>query len=93
MFNEEQKKAMLTGVYWCPKCGTPMMFEDEKWRDVLICTNPDCGFETDVDHYGYESEEEYQAQFPTKEEVLGYFDEDEDDYEESYDEVHGELDD
>ena len=51
-----------------------MKFED-KWEDVLIC--PECGHSIDSDRYGCESDEEYEALYPTEEEVLGY-NEDED---------------
>ena len=47
-----------------------------------------------VPYYGFESEEEYDALFPTKEELLGIedeSDEEEDDCGETYDEVCGEL--
>ena len=93
MFNEKQIEAMSGGDYICSECGAKMEFEDE-WEDVLIC--PKCGYETDIDHYGFESDEEYEALYPTKEEVLGYDEEDDGDEEEiteAYDDVYGELDD
>lgn len=90
-FNDAQVDALLTGRYICSKCGALMKFEDE-WEETLIC--PKCGNSIDSDHYGM-SDEEYDALYPTREEVCGY-DEDED-YEEdeyngeTYDEVYGEL--
>lgn len=91
-FNEKQLEAMFGGDYICSKCGAKMEFEDE-WRDNLIC--PSCGHEVDLDHYGFDSEEDYNAMYPTEEELLGYGeDEDDEDYcGETYDEVCGELDD
>jgi len=70
MFNEKQVEGLRTGKYRCDKCGASMVFEDEKERDVLICTNPSCGYSTELDHYGF-TDEEYGAQYPTKEDVLG----------------------
>lgn len=92
-FNPRQLQAILSGNYYCDECGARMEWEDE-WEDVLVC--PECGFSIDSDHYGFDSEEEYEALYPTKEEVMGYEDEDEDDDDEPgepYDEVCGELDD
>lgn len=78
-FNDKQVEAFETGRYICSECGAVMEFED-KWEDVLIC--PECGHSIDSDRYGCESDEEYEALYPTEEEVLGYNeDEDEsDDY-------------
>lgn len=90
-FNDKQIEAMFGGGYFCSECGSKMEFEDE-WEDILIC--PKCGHSIDSDHYGFENEEDYDALFPTKEEVLGI---EEDPYDEDanepYDEVCGELDD
>ena len=52
-----------------------MEWEDE-WEDTLVC--PKCGHSMDSDHYGFASEEEYNAMYPTKEEVCGYEDDDDD---------------
>ncbi len=92
IFNEKQIKAMFSRNYICSKCGGKMEFEDE-WENTLVC--PQCGHDIDLERYGFESDEEYEALYPTKEEVLGYEeDEDEDnEYGETYDEVCGELDD
>ena len=49
-----------------------MQFEDE-WEDILVCL--ECGHSVDLDHYGMENDEEYEALYPTKEEVCGYSDE------------------
>ena len=92
MISKKQAEALRTGEYWCDECGSPMVFENEEERDVLICTNSKCRYETDADHYGL-TDEEYDALYPTKEEVLGYSEEEENDPGETYDEVHGELDD
>lgn len=87
-FNDRQIEAMFGGDYICDQCGGKMEFEDE-WEDTLVC--PACGYSTDVDHYGY-SDEEYEALFPTKEEVLSYSDEEDEEYGgETYDEVYDEL--
>lgn len=93
-FNDALVEALFTGNYVCRECGAPMEFEDE-WKDILVC--PSCGYSVELDRYGFDSDEEYDALYPTKEEVCGYEDEydDEDDgYNgETYDEVYGELDD
>lgn len=90
-FNDTVVKALKSGEYICSRCGALMEFEDEEWKDTLIC--PKCGHEIDYDRYGFEDDDEYNALYPTKEEVLGYYDEDDDEEDtgETYDEVHGEL--
>lgn len=85
--NDDLKEAMLSGKYICSKCGELMEFED-KWEDILIC--PVCGHSVDLDHYGFENEEDYEKLYPTPEEVLGCDEDIEDDWE-TYDEVYGEL--
>lgn len=50
IFNEELIKSMKSGKYICHDCGNLMEFEDEKWRDTLVC--PNCGHSVDLDHYG-----------------------------------------
>lgn len=90
-FNKKQIKAMLSREYFCNECGNLMEFEDEG-EDVLLC--PHCGHSVELDEYGRENEEEYENLYPTREEVLG-IDNDEDEenpYGETYDEVCGELD-
>lgn len=91
MFNDALIKAFRTGRYICPECGALMEFEDEG-RSTLICLN--CGYDEDIDHYGF-TDEEYQALYPTKEEVCGYEDDEDDEDDEyngeAYDEVYGEL--
>lgn len=67
-FNKKAIEALLTGKYICSQCGAEMEFEDE-WEDVLIC--PCCGNSIDSERYGFESDEEYDALYPTKEEVCG----------------------
>ncbi len=90
IFNEKQIEAMSSRNYICSRCGSSMEFEDE-WEDTLVC--PNCGHDIDLEHYGFENDEEYEAQYPTKEEVLGYEEDDDEDneYGETYDEVCGEL--
>lgn len=44
-----------------------MKFEDE-WEENLYC--PKCGYKVTAERYGYESEEEFNAAYPTLEEVL-----------------------
>lgn len=90
IFNKKQIEAMVSGNYICSECGAKMEFEDE-WEDTLIC--PNCGHDIDLEHYGFENEEEYIKQYPTEEEVLEYDEEEEDYSGENYDEVCGELDD
>lgn len=71
MFNEKQIEGLRTGKYVCEQCGAKMIFEDEKERDVLVCTNSECSYSTDLDHYGF-TDEEYEAQYPSKEDICGY---------------------
>lgn len=91
-FNDAVVEAMRTGNYICSKCGAIMKFEDQ-YEDTLIC--PECGHSIDLDRYGFENDEDYEALYPTEEEVCGYDDDedDEDDSGETYDEVYNELDD
>lgn len=72
-FNDAQKDALLTGRYICSKCGARMQFEDE-WEDILVCL--ECGHSVELERYGMEDYEEYEALYPTREEVCGEFDED-----------------
>lgn len=80
-FNELMNRALETEDYICPECGAKMEFADDI---TLWC--PKCGTEVDYDHYGFADEDEYDAAYPTREEVLGIGDDDEDDeeYEETY---------
>ncbi len=87
-FNDELSKALRTGNYICSECGGKMIFENEATEDVLIC--PACGHSVDLEFYGIENEEAYDALYPTKEEVCGYDEYDSDNFE-TYDEVCGEL--
>lgn len=84
-FNEKLIKVLFSRDYICDKCGAKMEFEDE-WENTLVCTQ--CGYDIDIDRYGFESDEEYEALFPLQ-------DDEEETYEdgETYDEVCGELDD
>ena len=65
-FNDAQKDALLTGRYICSKCGARMQFEDE-WEDILVCL--ECGHSVELEQYGMEDDEEYEALYPTREEV------------------------
>jgi DNA-directed RNA polymerase subunit M/transcription elongation factor TFIIS len=91
-FNDKLIDGLLNGRYICSECGSAMEFEDE-WEEVLVCSK--CGHSVDLERYGFENDEDYDALYPSKEEVVGYEDEDEneDDSGETYDEVCGELDD
>lgn len=94
MFNEQLVKGLETGNYPCPRCKKPMVFEDEKWRDVLVCTDPTCGYSCNLDDYG-KTDDEIENSYPTREEVLDCPDEDAeaDDWcGETYEEVYDELD-
>lgn len=57
-FNDAQRDGLLTGRYICSECGGLMEFEDE-WEDTLVC--PACGHSVDLEHYGMENDEEYDA--------------------------------
>ena len=65
-FNDLLIEGLLTGRYICSECGELMEFEDE-WKDILVCLN--CGHSVDLDHYGFEKDEDYDALFPSKDEV------------------------
>lgn len=65
-FNDAQIRGMETGEYPCEKCGSLMRFEDEEWRDTLVC--PECGYSISLDRYGY-TDEEFTALYPTEEEL------------------------
>ena len=66
-FNEKRWLAFETGKFICAKCGAEMKFED-RWEENLYC--PVCGYRVTAERYGYESEEEFNAAYPTLEEVL-----------------------
>ena len=53
--NEKLRKALETGEYVCPECGELMIFEDEKWRDSLVCEK--CGYSCRLDDYGLDSDD------------------------------------
>ena len=48
--NDKLKEALRTGKYLCPECGNLMVFEDEKWKDSLICE--ECGYGCSTLEYG-----------------------------------------
>ena len=48
--NDKLREALETGKYTCPECGKLMIFEDEKWRDSLVCEH--CGYSCKLDEYG-----------------------------------------
>jgi len=75
-FNDKVVAALESGDYFCSQCGALMEFEDED-EEVLIC--PKCGHSVDYERYGLEDDDEYDALFPTREELVGYDEEDEDD--------------
>ena len=67
-FNNKQIKGMFTGEYICSECGKIMGFEDE-FEDTLVCTH--CGHSVDLEKYGFENDEDYDALYPSREDVLG----------------------
>lgn len=67
-FNDKLAEALFSGNYVCSECGAKMEFEDE-YEDILVC--PTCGHSVELDRYGAENDEDYDALYPTKEEVLG----------------------
>jgi DNA-directed RNA polymerase subunit M/transcription elongation factor TFIIS len=85
-FSEALVHALFSGRYICHECGAMMEFENES-RDILVCSH--CGHSVELDYYGSEDKDSYDSLYPTKEEVVGY--DDEDDCGETYDEVCGEL--
>ncbi len=64
-FNEKVRKALDTGIYICPECSAQMQMIEG--GDTLWC--PKCNFTQDYDKYGF-TDEEYEALYPTLEEVL-----------------------
>lgn len=57
-FNDAQRDGLLSGGL--------MEFEDE-WEDTLVC--PACGHSVDLEHYGMENDEEYDALYPTRDQI------------------------
>ena len=53
--NKDLRRALETGKYTCPECGELMVFEDEKWRDSLVCEN--CGYSCALDDYGSDTDD------------------------------------
>lgn len=89
-FNKKAIEALLKRKYICSECGAEMEFEDE-WEEVLICHK--CGHLIDSEMYGFENDEDYDALYPTEEELLDFENENDEDneYGETYEEVCGEL--
>lgn len=65
-FNDLLKRGLETGRYICPECGEDMVFEDEEFRDTLVCEH--CGHSMDLDHYGF-TNEEYDDLYPAEDEL------------------------
>ena len=61
IFNEKRWLAFETGKFICAKCGATMKFTD-KQEDRLLC--PKCGYEIELELYGIDDEEEYDALYP-----------------------------
>lgn len=61
IFNEKRWLAFETGKFICAKCGKEMIFED-RWEEHLLC--PYCGYRIEVEKYGFDNEEEYEAVYP-----------------------------
>lgn len=89
LLSEKMLEGMRTGKYPCEKCGNLMIWETDR-EDILVC--PKCGYSVDSDHYGF-TDEEYEALYPTLEELIDQEEDDEDSCEEIYEEVYNELDD
>lgn len=85
--SKKHVQALLTREYTCPRCGNLMEFEDGM-EETLVCLT--CGYNVDSDLYGFDNGETYEDLYPTKEELLGY---DEDENGEIYEEVLNELED
>lgn len=78
--NDKLRTALETGKYPCMECGSLMIFEDEKWKDSLVCEN--CGYSCKLDDYGLDSTEvdrkritevagEIESKTETYEEIYG----------------------
>lgn len=39
----------------------------DEWEDTLVC--PACGHSVDLEHYGMENDEEYDALYPTRDQI------------------------
>ena len=58
--------ALIPGISPILGAGKLMEFEDE-WEDTLVC--PACGHSVDLEHYGMENDEEYDALYPTRDQI------------------------
>ena len=63
--NEKLRRALESGEYYCPECGKLMVFDDEEWRDSLVCEG--CGYSCALDNYGLEDGEIAVGECPTGE--------------------------
>ena len=61
IFNKKRWLAFETGKFICAKCGATMKFTN-KQEDRLLC--PKCGYEIELELYGIDDEEEYEALYP-----------------------------
>lgn len=73
------REALWTGNYICSQCGGHMSFTDE-YENVLMCEK--CFHNIPLERYGAESDDEFYALYPTKEEICGFDPDDEDEDEE-----------
>lgn len=48
-FDDERFDALFGGNYICSECGAKMQFEDEEWKDTLVC--PKCGYSIGIDEF------------------------------------------
>lgn len=62
IFSDALKSALFTGDYICPDCGARMEFEDEEFRDILVCNS--CGNSMDLLDYGSTEDERYERLHP-----------------------------
>mgnify|MGYP002523194340 CR=1 FL=1 len=68
-FNKAMIKALETGEYICQECGATMVFEDDQ-EYTLVCL--ECGWSTDLDHYGYTDEEYADMEAEIREDMYKY---------------------
>ena len=79
--NEMRRRALETGEYPCMECGKLMVFEDEKWRDSLVCEH--CGWSCSLDDYG---EDPAEVENQKISDAVAY-------YQETHEEIYGDEDD
>lgn len=66
IINDRLAAALFGGGYYCRECNGRMQFEDDS-QDYLVCT--ECGYIIPYERYGIEEDDEYEAAYPTYEDL------------------------